>query len=153
MDRMTLSDRSPGTWLLAAVLVVGVALGCTNDPGPTAPVDDTPPAPTSTETFTGSFGQNGSSVHTFTVVATGDITIEIKKLEPVPTLTVGVSLGNYDDSNDPPCSVFASDNRVVVGSELFSGSAVPGEYCVSIRDVGNVFPDATVTYTVKVTHP
>ena len=153
MDLTKLLDRSKAAWLLTAVLITGIALGCTDDPVPTAPVDDTSDAPTITETFTGTFGQDGRMEHTFTLAARGNITLEITSLEPVPTLTVGMGIGNFDETTDPPCFIFASDNRVVVGSELLSAGRDAGEYCVSIGDVGNVFPDATVTYTVDVTHP
>ncbi len=153
MDLKKILDRFPGAWLLAAVVIVGVALGCSDNPAPTVPVDDTPPAPTTTETFTGTFTQSGRSQHTFTVVARGNIVLEITSLAPVETLTVGLGIGRFDETTDPPCFLFASDNRVVVGAELVSSNADPGEYCFSIGDVGNVFPDATVTYTVDVTHP
>lgn len=153
MDLKKLANRFPGTAFAMAIVIVILAAGCDEDELPTAPVDDTPPAPTITETFSGSFGQNGTSQHVFTVVARGDITLEITSLEPVATLTVGMSLGRFDAAAEQPCSVFASDNRVVVGSVLLSSNREPGEYCVNIGDVGNVFPDATVTYTVDVTHP
>ena len=69
------------------------------------------------------------------------------------TLTVGMGIGTVDETLDPPCNIFASDNRVVVNSVLLSAGLAPGEYCVSVGDVGNVFPDQTVTYVVEVTHP
>ncbi len=140
-------------WLPIVLLVGVVALGCDDDDLPTQPIDETPDPPTMTETFTGMFGQNSTSEHTFTVEATGDILLELTAMEPVATLTVGMGIGNVVDTADPPCVVFASDTRVVVGSELLSADAPPGEYCVSVGDVGNVFPDATVTYTLEVTHP
>ncbi len=79
--------------------------------------------------------------------------MKITSLEPVDTLTVGMGIGTWDPSLEAPCSVFAQDNRVNQNSTLLSANITPGDYCVSIGDVGNLFPDAIVTYEVEVLHP
>lgn len=137
---------------LAALAIVAVAFGCSDDPVVTAPEEEEEP-PRETETFTGMFGQDESSSHRFVVSQRGNVELKITELEPVPTLTVGLGIGRWDAELEEPCVVFASDSRVVVNSTLLSAGVEPGEYCVQIRDVGNVFPDAIVTYEVEVLHP
>ena len=140
------------TWL-AVVALIAIGIGCSDDdPIPTEPEAPVEP-PRVTETFTGMFGQDEVSDNQFTVTETGAVDMRITELQPVETLTVGLGIGNWDESMDPPCQVFAADARVVVDALLVSQGVEPGEYCVQVRDVGNVFPDATVTYTVEVTHP
>ena len=112
--------------LAAATLVVD----CSGSGTPTNPVEEVPEPPRSTETFAGTFEQNGNSQHQFTVVATGNIEMTITSLEPVATLTVGLGVGNFDATADPPCFIFASDNRVVAGAVLLSSGQPPGEYCL-----------------------
>jgi len=127
--------------------------GCSeDDPSPTAPEEEIV-FPRMTETFTGMFAMGESEQTEFTLENPGDVDLEITSLEPLATLTVGMGIGSYDAALDPPCNVFASDNRVNVGSTLTSTGLAAGQYCVSVGDVGNVFPDETVTYSVDVTHP
>lgn len=139
-------------WLAVLALIV-IGIGCSDDPAPTEPVEEPVEVPRVTETFTGMFGQGESSDNQFTVSQTGNVELKITELLPVETLTVGMGIGNWDEGTDPPCQLFASDGRVVVDTVLLSAGVAPGEYCVQVRDVGNVFPDATVTYTVEVLHP
>ncbi len=147
-------DHTPraAAWLSALVLILAV-IGCSDDPAPTAPEEEPMDVPRVTETFEGMFGMDENSEHQFTVTQTGDVSMKITSLEPVPTLTVGMGIGVWDAASDPACAIFASDGRVVVNAELVSARVEPGEYCVRVGDVGNVFPDAIVTYTVEVTHP
>ncbi len=149
---MTPNTRFRAVRWLAVLAIVTTAIGCKSDSTPTAPPEMEQP-PRVAERFRGTFGQNEQSEHRFTVTATGNVELKVIKLEPVPTLTVGLGIGRFDATADPSCSLFASDRRVVVGSTLLSANLAPGEYCVRIFDVGNVFPDATVTYTVEVLHP
>ena len=139
--------------LLILPLVLTLALAaCSSDDSPTEPEDEVEPTRI-TETFTGTFGQDEEVFHQFTVVETGDVDMTITELQPVETLTVGLGIGTFDVEADPQCVPIATDTRVVVGATLLSSNIEPGEYCMLIGDVGNVFPDATVTYTVEVVHP
>ena len=138
---------------IGALVLVLAAFGCSDDDeSPTTPEEE-PDFPRVTESFTGMFGLGGRMEHNFTVENPGDVEMKITSMEPLETLTVGMGIGTVDETLDPPCNIFASDNRVVVNSVLLSAGLAPGEYCVSVGDVGNVFPDQTVTYVVEVTHP
>jgi hypothetical protein len=142
------------TFCQVGALALAVAImGCDDDDtNPTEP-EETPDFPRITETFTGEFGLGGRMEHNFTVENPGDVELKIVSLEPLETLTVGMGIGTVDETLDPPCNIFASDNRVVLNSILLSSDLTPGEYCVSVGDVGNVFPDQTVIYMVEVLHP
>jgi hypothetical protein len=136
-------------------LVVLVALGrCSDDsPSETSAAPTPTPAPTVTETFVGTFEQNGTVVHNFDVTNTGDVSVTVTSLQPLSTMQVGVGVGTPDSTLTPPCSLLAKDTNVKVGDVLLSSSLAAGSYCVEILDVGNVFPGVTVGYQLDVTHP
>ena len=105
-----------------------------------------------TESFSGSFGQQGESFHSFETVELGNTEMVITALDPLATLTVGLGIGSPNDGAET-CIRFASDDSVRIGAVLLVGGQPAGPYCVVIYDVGNVFADQEVTYTVEVTHP
>src|SRR6266496_6216560 len=72
------------------------AVGCssTTTTTPTAPAA----VSTTTESFSGTFGQQGSSANPFTVSATGPVQIELSTLTPLGTMAVGVSVNSWDGS-------------------------------------------------------
>jgi len=147
-----MSSSRRWTGVLAVTLCV-TAAACNKDPRtPTEPVDPTPP-PTVVEMFTGDISLGETSCHPFEVVETGDAQMKLTDLAPLETLTVGVGIGNEDTADETGCSLFASDRSVRVLETLVSAALGPGTYCVCVFDVGNIFPDQTVTYTVEVEHP
>jgi hypothetical protein len=132
---------------LGAVLVLALLLPACGDDNPTSS-DGTPSNVTrTTETFTGTLTSRSAVWHTFTVAANGTVDATLTTLDPVATLTVGLGIGTLPTNG---CSVQAWNNAATSGTVL-SGSIVPGTFCVTVYDVGNV-TDA-VTYTVTVTHP
>ena len=139
--------------LLPALLLALAVAGCSDDESPSEPSPTpTPPART-TETFSGSFTQNGASSHQFTVSQAGDVDLKLTAMAPLATLAVGLGIGRVDAAATPPCTNFAEDTNVRVNETLVSTSLAAGTYCVKVRDTGNVFPGVTVTYTVDVRHP
>lgn len=145
---------SSRSWTVALALMVCLTgASCKKDKRtPTTPVD-TPPPPTVIEMFSGAIALGETSCNLFEVMETGDVTMKLTELAPLGTLTVGVGVGTEDSSVDTGCSLFASDRSVRVLEKLVSGGLNPGVYCVCVFDVGNIFPDQTVTYTVEVEHP
>lgn len=140
--------------VLAAALVAGVlgSPACSTRDRPTAPEPE-PDPPTTTETFMGDIDQNESSCHSFTLVADGDVTLLITSLQPLPTLTVGLGLGQPDTAAATGCSLFVQDDNVRTNQSLLASNLQAGDYCSCIFDVGNIFPGETVTYSFDVTHP
>ena len=140
-------------YLVTPLLVVAIAVGCDND-SPTDPIVEEPePVPTVTDTFTGNFALGETSCHVFTSVNAGLANLTITGLAPLETLTVGLGLGVDDDDPETACAYFAADQSVRVDEVLQSQLSEATTYCVCVFDVGNVFPDQTVDYTLVVRHP
>ncbi len=139
--------------LLLPILLVTVAVGC-DDNSPTDPIIEEPePVPTVTDTFMGSFGLGETSCQLFTSANPGPAEITITSLAPLATLTVGVGIGVDDGDPETACAYFAQDSSVRVNETLLSQLGEVTTYCVCVFDVGNVFPDQTVDYTLTVEHP
>jgi hypothetical protein len=139
---------------LAVVLALALPLAACNDDSPSESPAPTPtPVPRVTDTFTGTFGQNGAASHSFTVSQVGDVELKLTAIAPLATLSVGMGIGQVDTTLTPPCRNFAEDANVRVNETLLSGNLAAGTYCVRVRDTGNVFPGVVVDYTVTVTHP
>ena len=144
-----------------AILLLAMATllfaGCSDDDDDPITTEPNDPVDVElvTEVFNGSFGQGGTSFHTFSVAQIGNTEATINALEPVPTLTVGLAVGNVVDGADieTSCVAFASDQSVRAGESFLIAALDPGNYCISVFDVGNVFPDATVSYELTVVHP
>lgn len=145
-------NHRPITLAAALAAWILVSTACSTRDRPTAPAPE-PDPPTTTETFSGDIDQNESSCHMFTLVANGDVTLVITSLQPLPTLTVGLGLGQPDATVATGCSLFVQDNSVRTSETLLASNLQVGDYCSCIFDVGNIFPGETVTYTFDVTHP
>ena len=130
--------------LLAAVVAVG---GCDNDPDQTP----TEPAPTVTETFTGTVAVNGASPHTFPVVAAGTVTATLTEITPDNTVAVGFALGTWNASSSICQQVITNDNATQ-GQILTGNASGPGTLCVRLSDPGSKLT-ASAGYTVTVVHP
>lgn len=138
--------RRRAAGLAVAVLIVAGVAGC-NDPY--APLTPTPA--TKTETFSGTFSQAGSVVHSFPVSAYGPITVKLTSVGPLATMGLGVSLALWDGAN---CGAALITNvNAKAGAEALSGSVQAANYCVRVFDSGNLPADWTVTYLVEVLHP
>lgn len=141
------STRRMAVAFLAAVIVAAAVAGCGNDPY--APLVPTPA--TKTDTFSGSFAQSGSVIHSFPVSSYGPITITMNSVGPLATMGLGVALGYWDGAN---CSAgIISNVNGKAGAEVLSGAVYAGNYCIRVYDSGNVPADWTVTYTISVLHP
>lgn len=147
--------KSPKQLVIMTVLFVGiVSVACdgSNDT-PTDPVVDDPVVETITDTFMGTLMLETTSCHTFSLGQTGDIDMTVTALEPLVTLTIGMGVGLADDAQETGCAQFAADGSVRLNDVLQTTAATTADHCVCVFDVGNIFADETVTYTVEVTHP
>jgi hypothetical protein len=136
------------------LLLGGAVLACSDDKkknnNPTEPQE---PVPVITETFRGEIGQLETDCHFFSLTNIGDITIQITELEPLGSITLGLALGTPAMEDPTACADFADDRSVRLLEVFTSTTLQPGAYCTCIGDVGNIFPDKTVTYAYEVTHP
>ena len=114
---------------------------------PTAP----PISPvTTTEAFTATIVQLGSTTHAFTVAAAGTVQIKLTSVEPLATMALGVAV----TTGGTACgSDIAQNTNSNSGATALSGTAAVGSYCVRVFDAGNIPLETEVTYTVEVTHP
>jgi len=116
---------------------------------PYAPLTPTPA--TKTETFSGTFAQGGSVVHSFAVSAYGPVTITMTSVAPLATMGLGVSLALW---NGASCgAALIANANAKAGVEALSGTVQSTNYCIVVYDSGNLPTDWTVTYTVQVLHP
>jgi hypothetical protein len=131
-----------------------MAAACSDDDdSPTEPTEPPVEVPTVTETFQGTVAQAGTSSHNFMVANAGVISFGLGELQPLATITMGLGVGNPSESDPEQCVLFARDNAVRAGETLQATANAAAAYCVSVFDVGNVFPDQEISYTLTVTHP
>jgi tetrahydromethanopterin S-methyltransferase subunit C len=127
--------------------VIGAALVTAGCADPTAPTTPTPALPTIAETFSDTLLVLGANTHSFSVNAIGAVRVTLSSVEPGASVGLGIgtpSLGS--------CSVIDRVDAAVAGKAvLLSGTAtVPGLYCVTIFDLGNLVEPAV--YTINVLH-
>jgi hypothetical protein len=124
-----------------------LALFAACDDDPVTPVAPTPP-PTFTETFSGSVGRNGVSLHNFTTQASGAVTATLTTLSPDSELLVGMSIGTW---NGTSCQFVIVKTDAKQSTVLTGGVSALGSLCVSIYDVGNIVNP--ISYELTVVHP
>ena len=133
--------RVLGTLLLVAALA---AAGCDNDiENATQP---TPPAPTTTDTFTGTININGAQTHTFVVTASGLVNATLT--EAPEGVVVGLMLGTW---NGAACATSIANDNAVKGNAVVGSATGVGTLCVRIHDVGKL--TGPIAYTLTVEHP
>ena len=126
--------------VLGAALVTG---GCAD---PSAPATPTAALPTVAETFSDTLLVLGANTHTFTVNALGAVKVSLTSVEP--GVAVGLGIGTPSLGS---CSVIDKVQTVASTAVQLSGTAtVPGLYCVTIYDLGNLVEPAV--YTINVLH-
>jgi hypothetical protein len=131
-------------WFLAAVLGVALAAPACGDP--VAPATPTPAAPTIPETFTGTVLPLGNSMNTFVVQQIGTIQVSLTSVSPAASVGIGVGT-----PSGATCLLL--DNLTVVSgpnAQMTGTATIPGTFCVSIFDPGNLVE--AVNYTVVVLH-
>jgi hypothetical protein len=133
-----------------ALALVMFAAGCSLPPGtPSAAESTSSPTSPATETFAGTLVVHGSSLSTFSVVQAGAVTVTINSLNAPANTVVGLGLGTLVAGT---CNFSVSNLSAVAASAAqISTTESPGQYCVSIYDVGDLTTDAT--FTVSIAHP
>ena len=133
------------------VVAVAAALTMSCGGGPTNPSSN------QVENFNGvitpvSLGGTGlGQIANFTVSNTGELTITVPTITPVPTNYMGLYLGNTN--SDGSCSGSIVNQFVVTGQAAYTnGNILKGSYCLTLVDELNILTVAT-NYTIKVSHP
>ena len=123
------------------VCAAAFTIGCGSSPTEPDPVYEL-----KTETHSGSLATGGSSALHFAVVNPGNINVSITQLNP-NTLIMGLELGSWDEPTSA-CVGQLSTSTAALGVVFTGTPESPGEYCVAIKDVGNVQTSADFTLTV-----
>ena len=128
------------------LVVLGAALVTAGCADPSAPATPTAALPTVAETFSDTLLVLGANTHTFTVNALGAVKVSLTSV--VPGVVVGLGIGTPSLGS---CSVIDKVQTVASTEVQLSGTAtVPGLYCVTIYDLGNLVEPAV--YTINVLH-
>src|SRR5262249_8429418 len=130
-------------FLAIALGVLLLAPACSDPVPPPTPI---PAPPTIPETFTGTVLPLGTSVNNFTVQQVGIMQVTLTAVSPAAA--VGVGVGTPSGGN---CLLL--DNLTIVAgadAQLQGTATVPGTFCVSVFDAGNLVE--AVNYTVLVRH-
>jgi hypothetical protein len=89
----------------------------------------------------------GANTHQFTVVNIGAVKISLTSVQPAAAVGLGIGTPNATGT----CTVIQQVQTVAGPSVQLSGTAtVPGAYCVTIFDLGNLVEPAV--YTINVLH-
>jgi hypothetical protein len=133
--------------LLLFVVPLLMSVACDNGDSPTIPS----PAPTVTETFTGTLTQNGAATHPFTATTEGTVRATLTGVEPSSSPSFGFSMGTWDGA---VCTDVLS-NRLATTSAVLTGTVVSASsLCVRVFDSQGTIPaDTPINYTIQVEHP
>jgi hypothetical protein len=130
--------------LLPALLLAGLAAGCSDNNSTTTPV---PQPVTLTDTFSGTVGVNGSFSHTFEVTRAGTVTAQITGLTPDDTAIVGFALGTW---NGAACQLVITNDAATVATTILGTATAPGTLCLRVSDAGQL--SAATSYDLRVDH-
>lgn len=133
--------------LVVACLAVSVA--CDNSDGGDSSLP-TSPATLITDTFVGTVQPMASDAHNFTITQAGQVAITLTAAGPPPTIFMGLGVGSV--GADGSCTLLpggATSTQAGANAQL-SGTALAGNFCVVVFDIGN--QSGPVNYTVTVSH-
>jgi len=104
-----------------------------------------------TDTFSATVGQLGTTGIPFSVSSTGTVTIELTSVAPLATMSLGVGIASWDGTT---CATAMTKNdNAREGGTALTGTATAGNYCVTVYDSGNIPEGWTVQVGVQVVHP
>jgi hypothetical protein len=115
---------------------------------PTAPTVS--PASVS-ESFSGSLTVQNQNSHNFFVSSAGQLAITLTAVGPPSDIAIGLGLGVPSGFSCALTLGTGTFNTVQASTApQIKGIAIPGTFCVTVYDVGNVMD--TVDYTITVDH-
>jgi hypothetical protein len=135
----------------AVAMAVGGCSGSSDSTSTTSPTTTT--VISSTETFAGSVGRNGSAVHAFTVKTAGyTLLAGYTSITPASVTALGLGIGTWDATTSS-CGLNQTQNDAAKSASTgLSGTASSGNYCVRVYDGGNIAEGVTASYTLQVEH-
>jgi hypothetical protein len=130
------------------LFVLAAVVGGCDDDGVTLPT----PAPTTTDTFTGTLNPNGAANFPFVVssVTGGLVTATLKALNP-NTNAIGFSLGTW---NGAVCAIVLDNQFAVQDAVLSARASTIASLCLRVYDPATNAPlPNNVDFSVEVEHP
>lgn len=140
----------------ARVLLVGAVIaagsvsssGCNN--GSSTATTTAPSGLATTETFSGTVPQSGTTTYTFTVsVSNGTLSARLTSVGPLSTMALGVGVGSWDGAT---CTSIAKNDSSHADVTALTGIVVAGNYCVQVYHSGNIPDGSSATFTLQVAH-
>ena len=121
--------------------------------GNNTPTTPTTPALPSSEVFTGTLGVQGSSFYSFTVAASGNVSITLASLVPkapgpAANTVMGLGVGTPDGTD---CAVTNSVATAPGLTAQLVNSLTAATYCARIYDLGGL--TGPVDFAVRIVHP
>lgn len=139
-------QRPIAHFLVAAALAASAA-ACDSGEAPTTPTTPTP-APTVTETFTGSITVNGAMTFPFSVAGSGTVTAALTTVGPDSGVSVSLSLGTWNGSL---CQIVLANDSAIQGTVVTGSVGAAGTLCTRVQDVGKMVQP--LTFQITVIHP
>ena len=143
-----MKTATTAVFFLCVIGVLTVACGSDNNPStPTTPVLP------SSEVFTGTLAVKGSSFYSFTLAASGNVSITLASLVPkapgpAVSAVMGLGVGTPDGTD---CAITNSVTTAPGLSAQLVNSLTPATYCTKIYDLGEL--TAPVDFAVRIIHP
>jgi hypothetical protein len=103
-----------------------------------------------TVTFASNITVGGSASRSFTATTAGQVTLSLTSLSPGAGLTAGVGIG-VEGSNSTGCKLTKIVHTGAGGGPHVTAQVDPGDYCVSVFDIGT-FIDTT-SFSLTIAHP
>lgn len=141
--------------LFRVAVVALLTIGCGHSTTTSPTTDSTTTtssseAPITTETFDGTLGVGATAFYPFTVFQSGSVTATLVSIggDVVPsTVQVRLGIGSPQDTGCTATTTSLASSK----SPVLTATEDPGNYCVSIADVGNLF--GTAAFEVTIAHP
>jgi hypothetical protein len=141
--------RSIVRHLLALAVLTLPAAAC-NEDTPSTPTNPSDPV-TVTETFSGSLTPNGALTFPFAVGSAGTVTVTLTTIQLAQDVTIGVSLGNWNDTAGS-CQIVVDNSSAVQGVIVAGQIGLPANLCARVYDSKGLLTAAT-PFTITVAHP
>jgi hypothetical protein len=136
--------RDPGSLPAAADFVVRIVQTPTSL-DPPAPEDPT------TATFESTVAAGGSTSRSFSASQAGVVRLTLERTGPPDNTVVGLGVGIVRGNNT--CGLSRQLTVAPGSSPQLEVAIDAGLYCVRVFDVGNIVPDTTLPFVLRIDHP
>jgi hypothetical protein len=140
--------RRAAAWMLAAT-VAAASTGCSdNTPG----IGVTPVETTRDVSFSSTIQPGGFAWRSFKLERAGKVTMQYVSIAPTGDLVMRLSLGTFDGTNCTPTTTLDAAPQAT-GPQITQEGVAAGDYCVQVRDIGNVSQISVFFITLQITTP